>query len=293
MALTALNYAKEYSAVLANAYPNVLHFGALYSAENNRNYRWLNGDTVEIPTLSVGGRKNSNRDTITLASRNYANAWEPKKLTFNREWSTTVHPRDIDETNMVGSIGNITKTYNETQKFPEKDAYTASKLAAGVTPDTTVLDKTNILDKFDAYMAGMNDANVPINGRIMYVTPATSALLKKAEGMARNIAVQDPNGAISRIVKSLDGVTIQEVPSSLMKSAYDFTDGYKPASGAKQINMILIHPSAVVAPTTYNAVHLDSPTATTGGKWVYFEEEQADVFILSARKAAIIVNQEA
>ncbi|EQH19567.1 hypothetical protein [Clostridioides difficile] len=51
-----------------------------------------------------------------------------------------VHPADINQTNYVASIGNITKVYNEEQKFPEMDAYCISKIYA----DWTALGKQQI-----------------------------------------------------------------------------------------------------------------------------------------------------
>ena len=114
----ALNYAVEYSQALAMAYPNVLHFGALYATPNNGRYRWTNARTIEIPRIKTTGRVDANRDTIATATRNYDNSWETKPLKRQRKWSTLVHPMDIDQTNMVASITNITQTFNESQKFP-------------------------------------------------------------------------------------------------------------------------------------------------------------------------------
>ena len=128
--MTALNYAQEYQRSLERAFPYVLYFGALYATPNNGRYRWLNGKTIEIPSISVTGRVDSTRDTIATAARNYDNSWIPLTLENERKWSTLVHPRDVQETNQVTTIANITKVFNEEQKFPEMDAYTISKIYA-------------------------------------------------------------------------------------------------------------------------------------------------------------------
>ena len=247
----ALNYAQAYQQALAQAYPNVLHFAALRSTENDARYRWLNADTIQIPSLTVTGRVDGDRDTVETAKRNYENAWEPKKLSNHRKWSTLIHPMDIDETNQVASIQNITQVFNEEQKFPEMDAYLVSKLytdwaAAGGTADTTALTVDNILQVFDGYMEDMDERNVPSTGRILYVTPAINTMLKNAKDIAR--FVQNGENAIRRAVRSLDEVQIESVPSALMKTVYDFTVGYQPGAGAKQIHMLLVHPSAVITP---------------------------------------------
>ena len=293
--MAALNYAKAYAQALAQAFPYVLHFAALRSAENDSRYRWTGAKTIEIPSLTTTGRVDGDRDTIGTAKRNFNNAWEPKTLMNHRKWSTLVHPMDIDETNQVVSIQNITKVFNEEQKFPEMDAYLISKLyadwvAAGGTADSTALTEENILRVFDGYMVAMDEANVPKVGRILYTTPAIKTTLKNAKELSRSI--KNGEAIIQRAIASLDEVKIEDVPSALMKTAYDFTEGWKAGVGAKQINMALVHPSAVITPEKYSFAQLDAPSAGSEGKWVYFEESYDDVFLLNKRKAAVMFNVE-
>lgn len=294
--MAALNYATQYAQALAQAYPYVLHFAALRSTENDSRYKWTGANTIQIPTLKTTGRVDADRDTIGTAKRNYDNEWEPKTLANHRKWSTLVHPMDIDETNQVASISNITKVFNEEQKFPEMDAYLVSKVfadwkEAGGVADTTVITVDNALAVFDGYMEAMDEANVPATGRILYVTPTMKGILQRAKELSRYI--QNGESVISRAVRSLDDVQIEAVPSSLMKTAYDFTEGYKAGVGAKQINMMLVHPSAVITPEKYSFAQLDAPSAGSEGKYIYFEESYDDVFILNKRKNAIMFNTEA
>ncbi len=294
--MPALNYATQYSQALAQAYPYVLHFAALRSTENDARYKWTGANTVQIPSLSTTGRTDGDRDAIGTAKRNFDNAWEPKTLGNFRQWSTLVHPLDIDETNQVASIQNITKVFNEEQKFPEMDAYLVSKLytdwtGAGMTADTTEVTEENILQIFDGYMEAMDEANVPRNGRVLYLTPAIHGILKRAIERARQYMNGD--ASIKRAVESVDEVQIEKVPSGLMKTVYDFTEGYKPGAGAKQIRMLLAHPSAVITPEKYTFAQLDAPSALTNGKWYYFEESYDDTFLLEKRKNAVQYNTEA
>ena len=297
--MATLNYAAQYSQELANAYPYVLNFGALYATPNNGRYRMgEDGKTVYIPRISTTGRVDSDRDTIATATRNYDNSWEVKTLTHQRKWSTLVHPKDIDETNHVASIVNITQAFNEQQKFPEMDAYTISKLyelwtgtdggdKAGMTADTTTLSESTILGVFDDMMVKMDEALVPANGRILYVTSATKKMLQNAEGITRTFDLQGGGSSVNRGVSRLDEVEIITVPSTLMKTAYTFTTGWEPASDADQIDMFLVHPSAVITPVSYEMATLDSPSAVTEGKYIYFEESYEDVFILNKKQDAL------
>lgn len=302
--MAGINYAAQYARELAQAYPYVLNFGALYATPNNGRYRMgEDGKTIYIPRISTGGRVDSDRDTIAMATRNYDNAWEPKTLSHQRKWSTLVHPKDIDQTNQVASIANITQVYNEEQKFPEMDAYLISQLyklwsttdandpeKTAMEADTTALTVENILSVFDTLMENMDEARVPANGRILYVTSQVRKLLKEADGIARNFDVQAGGSAVNRGISRLDEVEIVSVPSTLMKTAYKFTKGWEVDSTAKQINMFLVHPSAVITPVSYEFAQLDQPSAVTEGKYIYFEESYEDVFILNKKQDALQFN---
>ena len=290
--MTALNYAKEYSQALAQAFPYSLYFGALYNTPNNGRYKWTGAKTIEIPTISTTGRVDADRDTIGNAARNYNNAWETKVLENQRKWSTLIHPADIDQTNYVASIANITQVYNEEQKFPEMDAYTVSKIYAdwtgqSKTASTTALTEDNVLAEFDALMEKMDEARVPVTGRILYVTPAINTLIKNAKQITRTINLESTGSTISRKVSRIDEVEIIAVPSSLMKTTFDFTTGWTAGGGAKQIHMFLVHPAAVITPISYQFAQLDEPSAKTEGKYYYYEESFEDVFILNKKADAI------
>lgn len=290
--MAALNYAHAYQQALEQAWPYALYFGDLFNTPNNQRFRWVNARTIEIPTLETTGRVDSTRDTIANATRNYNNAWTPLTLTNERKWSTLVHPKDIDQTNMVASIGNITEVFNQEQKFPEMDVYCVSKIYAdyqelGQTPITDEITAANILEYFDKMMIAMAEARVPSTGRILYITPVYNAMLKQAEKLARTVIIGDAENKLNRTIANLDLVKIVEVPSELMKTVYDFTQGYKPAGSAKQIKMFMVHPLAVITPINYEFAKLDEPSAMSEGKWVYYEESHEDVFVLKKKVNAI------
>lgn len=298
--MAPVNYAELYSQALQQKFSQGLSFFELYNTRNNNSIRWTSAKTIQIPRITVGGFKDVDRDVMTQFTRRADNQWETKTLQHDREFSTLVDPQDVDETNMALTIANITKVFNDEQKIPEMDKYMASKLyaeyiAAGKTPDTTALDATNILSVFDQFMAEMDDAEVPQEGRILYVTPAVHKTLKRAQEMQRMhiISGSASNGTINRSIYSLDDVVIKRVPSSRMKTLYDFTDGAVPDAAAKQINMILVHPDAVIAPQKYEFVSLDEPSARTGGKYLYYERKYWDVFLIAAKADGVQMNVEA
>ena len=289
-----VNYAAEYSRALANAYPYLSYFGEIWAANNSNLYKPGMGKTMYIPSLTTSGARAVNRDQITgTFNRNWDNALQSVTLEMDREWDTLVDPMDIDETNAVATIANITRTFVEQQKIPEMDAYLAAKLYSFVTADTTALTAANILTTWDGYLEALTNARVNRDRVRAYMTPGTYKLLKQAAGITRFLDVGNGIQGIDRNVARLDGVNIREVPADIMKSSFDFTTGWTAATGAKQINMILVDPEAVAAPVKYETSMMSAPTAQSKGKYLYYERYYYGAFKLNNRAGGIIVNANA
>ncbi|WP_143314974.1 capsid protein [Clostridium sp. HBUAS56017] len=294
----AVNYAIQYSRELANAYPYALYSGALWSTENSSKYKVVDAKTIKIPKVSTNGRVDGDRATIGGFTQNFSNDWETKTLANHRIWQTLVHPQDVDQTNQVTSISNITKTMNETKKFPELDVMMFSNLyklknaKSAIAAETAALDSKTVLAKFDAMMDAMDEGLVPPSGRLLYCDTYTKTLLDNA------ITIVRANGdkVLTRTLSRLDEVDITGVPTTLMKTEYIFNDGktkgqetggVSPKDTAGDMAMILVHPSAVLPVVSYSFAQLQEPSALSQGKYVYFEESFEDVFILDERHNGI------
>lgn len=293
--MSVTNYAQQYLQALQQKFTQGLSFNALFNTANNANIKWTSAKTIQIPRITVGGYVDVDRDVVGSFTRRADNDWEPKTIEHDREFRTLVDPMDIDETNLALSIANITRVFNDEEKLPEMDKYAASKLFSefgtyGGVVDDTALTLSNVLDAFDTFMMEMDDAEVPQSGRILYVTPAVNKLLKQADKIQRSIDVAGNSGNVNRNIYSLDDVTITMVPSSRMKTAYNFTDGAVVDAAAKQINMILVHPLSVITPHKYDFVSLDQPSATTGGKYLYYERAYWDLFVVEKKVPGIMFN---
>lgn len=291
--MAILNYAELYLQALQQKFVKGLSFTALYNTPNNANIKFVNAKTIQIPRISTGGFTDVNRETVGTFTRRADNDFETKTIDHDREFRTLVDPMDIDETNMALTISNITRVFNDEHKIPEMDKYAASKLFSehathGGVPVETAITTANVLSIFDDMMEKMDDAEVPQEGRILYVTPQINKTLKQASELQRKLDVGGTGGqAVNRSIYSLEDVSITVVPSSRMKTLYNFTDGAVPDVTARQINLILIHPVTVLTPQKYEFVSLDQPTASSGGKYLYYERKYWDLFVIEKKVPGI------
>lgn len=290
-----VNYAAQYERALRNAYPYLSYYADLWNQGEGQIFRPLRGKTVYIPSMTTSGARAVNRNRIDgVFNRNWNLDWQACDLSMDREWDTLVDPMDMSQTDDVATIANVTRTFNEFQKVPEQDAYMSSKLAGFAATfggvDGTELSAANILATWDTYLAYMTDQRINRDRLRVKMTPATYKLLKEAAGITRFVDTAEGFRGVDRNIARLDGVRIEEVPSDMMQTAYDFTVGWAPASGSKTINMLFYDPTAVAAPIVYDVSMMSPPTAQSKGKYLYYERYFYDVFALRQRQAGVFAN---
>ncbi|MDU5143524.1 MAG: capsid protein [Paenibacillus dendritiformis] len=289
----AYNYVDSFLTNLQQKYARELTSAALTTDR----VMWLGAKTIKIPRMDVAGYKDHSR-AGGWNRQAIANDFETKVLQHDRDVEFYVDAMDVDETNQILSAANVTNVFETEQAIPELDKYRYSKLYAemvqfGGKPDTSKLDVTNVLLVYDDMMEKMDEAGVPESGRVLYATPTVYKLLKQAADIQRFSSVQNNNGKIDRAVRQLDDVTLIKVPSDRMKTVYDFSDGAVTGVGAKQINMILVHPSCVLAPVKHTAIYLWEPGShTQGDGWLYQNRRYTDLFLIERKVAAVQMNVE-
>ena len=287
-----INYAAQYGRAIQTAYPYLSYYADLWNQGESERFRPLNGKTVYIPIMTTSGARAANRDQITgVFNRNFNIDWQAMTMTMDREWDTLVDPLDVVETNDVATIANVTRVFNEQQKVPEQDAYMSMKLAsfAAANGGTSSVELTaaSILTEWDKALEYMTNQRVNRDRVRCKITPAAYKLLKQATGMTRFIEVTNGIRDVDRNIARLDGVSIEEVPADMMKTAYTFTQGWAIGSSAVQINFLLYDPDSIAAPIVYDVAMMSPGSAQTKGKDVYYERYYYDVFQLEQRKAGV------
>lgn len=259
--MAVVEYATIFSNVLRELYAQDSKSYDLF--QSNLDLQLFNGKYIKVPTLSVSGYKDHTRGSSFNAG-SFTQNYETKSLDHDRDIEFIVDPMDVDESNLTASVANIQKRFDTTQAIPELDAYTFSKIytefvRVGGTVSTTALTAANVLSTLDADMQAMEDAGVPLDRVILYCTSAVKKLIKESSEVTRMLSAADGNG-IDRRFKTIDDIQkIVTVPSARFKTAFNFSNGFTPATTAKQINYILIDPEAQVSRNKYSYIKVFTP----------------------------------
>lgn len=205
--------------------------------------------------------------------------WETLTLAASRGRSFSIDRMDNEET-LGQAFGTLAGEFIRTKVVPEVDAYRFSKYASwsGINEVATpaTLASTTILAAIDNASLVLDEAEVPPEGRILYISATCNDFLKAA--VTRYLANEQ---SVDRRVKSLDGVTVIPVPQTRFYKGITLDAGStssaggfaKTATTGRDINFLLLHPSAVLQATKLAALKIFSPE----------ENQTADAWLLQYR----------
>ena len=212
----------------------------------------VNGNTIKVFKTSMDGLGNYNRNT-GFANGDVTGTWETMTLSKDRGRSFIVDRMDNEET--IGmAFGTLACEFIRTKVAPEIDAYTFAKIAGttgilSANADVTV-GTTDVPSLIDTAEMQMNEAEVPGEGRILFISETAYAGLRAK--IVRT--VQNDVTGINKDVETYNGMRVIRVPQSRFYTAitlYDGTTsgqtagGFVGATGGYQINFMIVHPSAV------------------------------------------------
>lgn len=249
------------------------------------------GKSFTLTTISTSGLKAHGRGKGFNAGT-VANDKTVYTMGQDRDVEFYVDRQDVDETNQDLAVANVSKVFIEEQVQPEIDAYRFSTLAKGA--GTSVTETLTVDDVYSRIKAAL----LPVRkygaqNVIGFLSSETMDLLERSKEFTRSITNQNVGmTALESRVTSLDGVQLIEVwDDSRFKDAFDFTDGYKPKSGANDINFLLVVKPAVIPVVKENAVYMFAPGEVgQGDGYLYQNRLYHDLFILKNKKDGVSVS---
>ena len=175
---------------------------------------------------------------------------------------------------MVTEAGSTLQRQIEVVCVPNTDIYRLAALTTYANSNsqvtTVALTSSNVYVQFLARQTTLDDAKVPADGRVAFVTPATYALLKQDSNFIK--ASELGQGYLNKgVVGDVDGVTIVKVPTS-----------YLPANSG----FLIVHNSVLVAPHKFDTFRILKEVQGIDG-WVVEGRRYYDAFIPTNHGVAV------
>lgn len=282
------------SIALATKYEPILD--ELYKAESrsaildaaNSNIKWIGADTVKLPKMSLDGLADYSRNSGFVAGSETL-TWGTYQLTHDRGVSYTIDRMDDEET-LGTAFGRLAGEFVRVHEVPELDAVRFSTYASAVTPvkaDITV-GTTDVPGLIDVGTQAMDEAEVPYEGRILFVSPTAYAGLKAK--ITRYLANETE---VQRNIEMYNDMRVITVPQARFNTLVTLNNGsakfgFEPTAGGYKINFMIVHPTAVAQPVKHRLVNIipaDQNQLADGDKFnfrVYY-----DAFVLDNKTSGI------
>lgn len=268
---------------------------ARFDATSER-VRFIGAQTVQIYKTSMQGLGDYNRNTGFVAG-DVTGEWETMELGQDRGRSFMVDVMDNEET-LGMAFGTLAGEFIRTQVVPELDAYRFSSMAGftGILSATAadISASSDVAGMLDAAESAMGDAEVPVEGRVCFMSETAYAALK--DNITRYLA--NENG-VQRNVETYNGMPIIRVPKARFNTGITLTangaGGYTiPATTSYPINFMIVHPSAIVQITKHVIPRIFSPEVNqTADAWKFDYRIYHDIFAYENKAKGIYLHRAA
>lgn len=255
---------------------------------------FLGGNAVKLFKTNMDGLGDYTRNS-GYTSGDVTATWETLTLSKDRGRAFMVDAMDNEETAGL-AFGTLSGEFIRTQVVPELDAYRFAKYAASTTPvKANISSSTNVAALIDDAEAKMNEDEVPVEGRILYISETAYKQLKG--NITRTLANE---GNVSRMIETFDGMEVIRVPQARFNTAVTLKDGkssgqeaggFAPTAGGFKINFMIIHPSAIVQVAKHVKPRIFSPEQNIDADaWKFDYRIYHDCFVEENKTAGIYVH---
>ena len=265
----------------------------------NSNVRFIGANQVKVFKFDSDGLANYSRPNGYVAG-DLSATWETLTLGQDRGRAFQIDVMDNEET-LGMTLGGLTSQFIRTEVAPEIDAYRFAKYAStsnilAATP-ADLAATTDVLAAIDDADQAMSNAEVPHEGRILFLSEAAYKLLKN--NITRYIQNDEEN--VNRTIEVLDGMRVVRVPSNRFNTAITLQNGTTSGQTAGgfvvagyPINFMIVHPSAVVQVVKHVVPRLFAPQQNLDADaWKYDYRIYHDAFVLENKVAGIYLHRAA
>lgn len=251
-----IGLAKKYVPLLDEIYQKGA-ITSIFEADASLVREGLTADTIYIAKTALQGLGDYDRAT-GYTQGDITFTWEAHQFTQDRGRKFYVDA--MDDLESVGlAFGTLVNEFMRTKVAPELDAYRFATLAgkAGTTAEADLTAAT-VDAAIEAAIVEMDNAEVPAEGRILFVSPQVASLIRQSNNYVRNVSVAGAEGIDNRF-DMYNGMRVVVVPQTRFYTAITLYDGttagqeaggyIKTATTGKNINFMIVHPTATFSIT--------------------------------------------
>lgn len=220
----------------------------------NQDFSWSGAHSVMVYKVTTSSMNDYGRSGPSEGNWSRYGAVESLNATTqemilkkDRSFTFAIDALDEDETAQQLAAASALARQNREVVIPEVDAYTYGVMCAnaGHKPAAKALTASNVYTEILAASQALDDSEVPEAGRVLVVTPAVYALMKKSPDIIMETDVaQDMR--LRGVIGFVDGISVLKVPAVRLPADFGF---------------MVAHSCATVAPVkleTFN-IHRDPP----------------------------------
>lgn len=257
--------------------------------------RWVGAKTVNLYNLDPVGLGNYSRND-GFVSGDVTGTWEPYEIEIDRGRSYMVDVMDNDES-MGMAFGSLAGTVVRQEVVPEVDAYRFAKYAgtSGILSATpvTIDSSVDVAAMLDAAQIQLDNAEVPYEGRILFVSPQTYGQLKN--NITRFVTNGERN--VNSNIEYYNDMRIITVPQPRFNTQVTLNaptnsndvGGYTTAGAP--INFMIIHPSAVIQVVKHLVPRIFSPEVNQeADAWKFNYRIYHDAFVKANKVKGIYLS---
>jgi hypothetical protein len=261
----------------------------------NERVRWDGAKTAYLFHTAPVGLANYSRNAGFVPG-DVTGTWEPYTIEQDRGRSFMIDAMDNDET-LGMAFGTLVGEFERTQVIPELDAYRFAKYAAGAAAAQVVTETLSAgaatIASIDGATAALDDAEVPYEGRILFVNPSVYKLIKS--GVTR--MVMNGERDVDYNVEMFNDMRLITVPSGRFNTAITLNaptasngaGGYTATGDA--INYMIVHPSAILQVVKHAVPRIFSPEVNQeADAWKFDYRVYHDCFIEAQKTNGIYVS---
>lgn len=276
----AIELSKEYIPLLDEVYKQ-----ASLTQDLNVNSALIkkgaNANEILVPKIEMDGLGDYSRNS-GYTQGDVSLTYETRQFNYDRGRKFEVDTMDNQETEEV-AFGMLASQFLRTKVAPEGDAFTFATIAgkngiSKISAGANLADGEAVMSALKVANDKMDDDEVPEEGRILYITPTNLSAIK-AMDTTKSREILDSYSKIVKVPQSRFYTAIDLLDGKTKTDTKDETiGGYKKADAGKEINFMIIHPSAVLKDDKHIANNIITPE----------ENQNSDAWMQKYRKYGIV-----